>query len=669
MKKQVALILLFAFFVSLFSGCKVFSKPKSVHFEEVKSFTAEEKKLKSDTCITINKILVNPIDRKEIFVFTSAGFLRSEDSGGSWAVLNFPKQDIIEFAAISENGTLYAVGGLGKLYSYSKSGWKYISEINYKVSINCFCTGAENVLYVKSDYWLYRSDDGGKSFHRVKLPGFLDWTGDYKVYVNPFKRSEVYVYSENTLYASEDSGNTWKGLNIPHGKNFSEYPEILSLCNGSANSLFILAGNGTEKKKFAVFSFSGKNRKVIAHNLPFVGKIYANPFDNNELFVYLNGLFVIKNGALLTPHSLLEYPVSVAAIGKGRIIAANYLGKLFVLKKGKGTVDFVGKDNIGVSSVSVCNGKIYAVKNNGIYILKNLASSGTAIESIPENMRNEKSLLPFLITFPEEKCLSVFAEYDNDNCFIISNENGKTKKTDLGNKFITDMVKGPLPFSVLISASDGVYLYSAKSGKLKKIGFDGKEVRLLYVDKNTIYAAMQNFSGTHTLFKSVDYGKTWEPVDSGILKVESDRKDILWGVIPAAIYADGNDIYIANHSEFLGQRNSSVKKGKLKIGLYVSKDGGKSWEYVWSLVKNKDFSVVYIYGVWKYKGNVFVWEETQCEGDKILYSSDLENWKTLKGVPDPAYPFVSCLCPDASSGVLYVGISGGMYSVPLPGAH
>lgn len=152
MKKQVALILLFAFFFSVFSGCNVFSKPQSVHFEEIKSFTAEEKKLKTDTCVITKKILVNPANRKEIFVLTNAGFLHSEDAGESWAVLNFPKQDIIQFATISENGTLYAVRGLGKLYSYSKNGWKYISKINYKVDITCLCAGVKDVLYVKSDY-------------------------------------------------------------------------------------------------------------------------------------------------------------------------------------------------------------------------------------------------------------------------------------------------------------------------------------------------------------------------------------------------------------------------------------------------------------------------------------------------------------------------------------
>ena len=670
MKRQIALILLFAFFVSVFSGCNVFSKPQSVHFEEIKSFTAEEKKLKTDTCVITKKILVNPANRQEIFVLTNAGFLHSEDAGESWTVLNFPKPDIIQFATISENGTLYAVEGLGKLYSYSKNGWKYISGINYKVDITCLCAGEKNILYVKSDYWLYKSEDGGVNFYKMKLPVLLDRTGDYKVYVNPFKRNEIYLYGGIADYVSEDSGNTWKGLNIPHENPFSDYPRLISLCAGSANSLLIIINTsskgGTERNKSAVFSFDGKNWKIVAENLPFGGEIYANPFDKNELFLCSRSLFVIKNGTL-TPHGLLDFPACVAAVGKGDIIAANYYGKLFVMKEGKGRGNFVGSDDERVSAISVCNGKTYAVTDSGIYALKNSGSGESVIESVRGNMPVGKSFLPFIITFPEKNCLTVYGVCDGNSFSIISREGGKTKKTDFGEEFIADVIKGPLPFSVLISTSEGIYLYSAESGKLKKIGFDGKVVNCLYTDKNTIYAGLHDFSSGSAIYRSVDYGKTWVPVDSGMLGIKDREleKDIRENAMPAAIYADGEDIYVSVDFYFFGQQDILIGEGKLKAGLYASKDGGKNWEYVWPLVENKKFPVVFIDKIWKYKGKVFVLEQTQCGGNKILYSSDLKNWKTFNAV-DPAYPRVTSLYPKEPSGILYIGTFGKVYSALLP---
>lgn len=290
------------------------------------------------------------------------------------------------------------------------------------------------------------------------------------------------------------------------------------------------------------------------------------------------------------------------------------------MKEGKGRGNFVGSDDERVSAILVCNGKTYAVTDSNLYALKNSGSGESVIESARGNMPRGKFFLPFIITFPEKNCLTVYGVCDGNSFSIISREGGKTKKTDFGKGFVTDVVKGPLPFSVLISTSEGIYLYSAESGKLKKIGFDGKAVNCLYADRNTIYAGLHDFSSGSAIYRSVDYGKTWVPVDSGMLGIKDREmeKDIRENARPAAIYADGEDIYVSVDFYFSGQQDILIGEGKLKAGLYASKDGGKKWEYVWPLVENKKFPVVFINKIWKYKGKVLFWNKRSAKETKFF---------------------------------------------------
>jgi photosystem II stability/assembly factor-like uncharacterized protein len=99
------------------------------------------------------------------------------------------------------------------LFSLAESGeWRHVTEgLPDEVEVRCIAMREPETIHVGTQHGPYRSDDGGRSWRAMELPGIerLVWS------ILPCDGGIIYVGTQGTsIYRSDDDGESWRQLSV-----------------------------------------------------------------------------------------------------------------------------------------------------------------------------------------------------------------------------------------------------------------------------------------------------------------------------------------------------------------------------------------------------------------------------------------------------------------------
>ena len=172
-----------------------------VHFEKIGSFS------------TVNRIAVDPKDYKKLFVTDNTGLFVSTDGGESWksalsctgfAWINPLNPNTVfvtkcRFRKSTDGGKSWSDIPVFEKYP---AAWSKIVQV-------AFSPGDADTVYAVTDRYIFKSENGGKSWillNEQKLSGIRS------IAINPVNTKEVFALTENGIFRSENGGKTFENI-------------------------------------------------------------------------------------------------------------------------------------------------------------------------------------------------------------------------------------------------------------------------------------------------------------------------------------------------------------------------------------------------------------------------------------------------------------------------
>ncbi|MDP3772231.1 MAG: hypothetical protein Q8Q94_02560 [bacterium] len=219
-------------------GRVVRSDDEGRHFREVYFVSADN--------LNVSDLWVNPASADHVRITTGqGGMLESEDGGATWRVVRWFDDPLVALAiepsvsgsyfVVTDKGTIFRTRDAGVSFTNLEDGLAQIdaggkgepvqpgflnpfSITNLRVrTISAFLKDPSIVgrLYLGLSDGLFRSDDGGGSWARIKVlipPTILPIDA---VAVNPTDANTLYVGAGTQLYKSTDGGIAWNASTFP----------------------------------------------------------------------------------------------------------------------------------------------------------------------------------------------------------------------------------------------------------------------------------------------------------------------------------------------------------------------------------------------------------------------------------------------------------------------
>jgi photosystem II stability/assembly factor-like uncharacterized protein len=185
------------------------------------------------------------------------GLFDSRDRGLSWTI----NQDIRDFGVRAltvapSNSAEFVAGTLHGVMLSSDSGktWKRISDPNNleMQGITSLAIDPKNpaIIYAGTSHLPWKTSDGGKTWQSIH-DGMIDDSDVFSIYVNPSNSNYIYASACSGIYTSENAGDLWKKIaGIP---NTSRRTHVIRLdptqgdtiYAGTTGGLFKSPNNGT----------------------------------------------------------------------------------------------------------------------------------------------------------------------------------------------------------------------------------------------------------------------------------------------------------------------------------------------------------------------------------------------------------------------------------------
>ena len=520
---------------------------------------------------------------------TQRGVYKSVDGGATWKNVLFVNDKTgaaelsmdmnnprILYAAMWEHGRLpwkVTSGGPGSgLYKSTDAGetWQRLKEgLPEEIGKMAIAVSRSNpdkvYALIESDSnkeagGLFVSSDGGKKWSRITNDHRLVQRAWYyiELFVDPKNENTIYVMSASAM-RSTDGGKTWETISGTHG----DFHDLWINPNNSNN--FIISNDGG-----SAVTFNGGKSFSTQSNMPtgqfyrinvdnqFPYRIYGGQQDNTSVSIASREL----NGSGISAASW-----TYSAGGESAFLAFDpddpkfvmgdsYQGTIEVLniKAQAGTnvmaapIQYLGMDAKNVKYRFNWNAPIIWSKHEpgtfyhgAQYLLKTSDMGVTWKEVSPDLTRNEK-----------EKQGRAGGPYTNE---AVGAENYGT---------LSYIIESPHEKGVIWTGSDDGLVYLTRDGgaNWKNVTPKGLEECLINAidvsprDKATAYIATTRYKfNDHRpgLYKTSDYGITWEKIDNGlpvnaftrVVREDDVRRDLL----------------------FAGT----------ELGLFISWDGGKNW--------------------------------------------------------------------------------------------
>lgn len=449
-----------------------------------------------------------------------------------------PQQQNVLFASVFPRGFYKSVN--------SGSSWVKILDRNRNMKIGGYDLEIDfknpNIFYLASHAGVYKSTDGGESWH---LPSFWErYSLILDVEMNPFYPQEVLAVSAmDGLFKTNDSGITWKKLGFDH---ISVY--CLEYDNNQPNLVYI----GTDfvedmdlPNGFCRSTDGGETWEVTFHDKD-VGDFQTIKSDPNQPGVVygggLNKALFKNNYPDAVPYRSLfksqDYGISWECINTG--LKANFVLS-FLIDSHDSNILYVGTE-IGLFK-STNAGTSWQKAGKGIHELK--------IFSIA---LDEKNNILYVGTYMG----GVYKSTDGGETF-------QDISTGITERAFRSLEINPLnPNTMFLACATSLFKTMDNGQSWKRLAIDvldwhgpSRSIKMDPLDTNTVYM-----------------GTYWSVTDSGAGVARSEDGGSSWERkmegLPADVYINDLDVYADSIQHLIFITSSD--------GLYQSNDRGETWQ-------------------------------------------------------------------------------------------
>ena len=148
---------------------------------------------------------------------------RSDDGGKSWRALSgIHGKSVRTLSMAASDHNILVAGALDGVYRSRDAGatWEHISPEGHPDLKNIESTAIDpqnpNVIYAGTFHLPWKTDDGGKNWHRINQ-GVLDDSDVFSIIIDPQMPSVVYASACSGIYKSVNSGELFARIKgIPH---------------------------------------------------------------------------------------------------------------------------------------------------------------------------------------------------------------------------------------------------------------------------------------------------------------------------------------------------------------------------------------------------------------------------------------------------------------------
>ncbi|MER3375960.1 MAG: glycosyl hydrolase [Allomuricauda sp.] len=542
----------------------------------------------------ISRIIIHPTNPDIVYVAAQGalygpnkerGVYRSTDGGKTWKNILFVDEGTgaVELSMDAQNPlVLYAAmwehqrkpnmvisGGEGSgLYKSSNGGdtWTALSEglpkEKGKMAIAVSPANSNKVYaLIESDSnadkgGLFVSNDAGKTWSMISGDNRLVQRAWYyiEVFADPNDEDTVYVLSAE-MFRSEDGGKTWETISVPHGDthdlwiNPKDSKNMVMADDGGATITFDYGENWTLQDNMPTAQFY----RINTDNL-FPYNIYGGQQDNTS----------VKIASLSVGRwSINQEDWHYSAGGESAflgfdpdnpryVMGGSYLGTIELLDMESkmstnvmaAPIQYLGRDARDMKYLYNWNAPIIWSQHepgtfyHGAQLVLRTRDNGLTWEEISPDLTRDQDALQGKGGGP----------YTNE---AVGAENYGT---------LSYIIESPHEKGVLYTGSDDGLVHVTRNGgetweNITPKGLQECLVNAIEVsphDPATVYIATTRYKfNDHTpaLYKSIDYGKTWTNISSGIpygsftrvVREDQERKGLLYAGTEKGLYVSWND--------------------------------------------------------------------------------------------------------------------------------
>ncbi len=563
------------------------------------------------------------------------GIFKSTDKGNSWAKIETQFEDFQVFSIFITKGNDIWVGteGQGVLYLSTDNGQTWENKATGYGSFECWAIGEskDGILFAgDADAGkLYRSTNNGNNWEYLGNIAPLSFVVD--------TNNTVYTGTFNGLFSSTDNGITWIQYNF-----FNNVP-IASVIIDAHNNIY--CGTGYYDSGDGVFfsTDGGQNwrslgltgKEVLSLAFDSKGTLYAG--------TQFDGLFKTSDmGQTWTQHQ-----------------NGIYKKEIFRLKIDNDDNIFIGSEGGGSGFLSYGGGGVFKSTNRGdsfeqvgipISSVRNIVFSGDSLifTSTPSGVQKYNRITNKWknIGLHEVEAIAI----TNGNLlYVATHYDGLYKSTDLGeNWLLTNLTADTLMpvYNVLAINDDTVFVSTSYNLRLTIDGGENWSVRsiitgdskgLFFKNNSLLLTALH--SGSYALYKTTDFGESFELLYSGINTWNFNNP----------VYATENG-YV-----FLVSRGTNLD------GIVRSTDDGLNWEQVLfndklaaTVFANEDGLVI--------TGSIVF---TNSDTNKVLLSTDFGNSWTSFVQPTDVNNSIRDIKQDPMKNLFFGTSSEGLFQVDI----
>ena len=183
----------------------------------------------NDLTILVNTVAIDQYDSKNVYIGTGRGeVIKSSDYGESWQTVGRFDASVRKVVISPQDSRIVFAGTLKKgVYRSVNSGvdWKelenlskdFLSSVNFRDIM--LSKSDAGVVYLASDYGIFRSSDYGDHWVTVNLITPEKDAVINAIAVSPKKSDEIYYVTYTTFYRSSDGGQNWATKKLPSARS------------------------------------------------------------------------------------------------------------------------------------------------------------------------------------------------------------------------------------------------------------------------------------------------------------------------------------------------------------------------------------------------------------------------------------------------------------------
>jgi photosystem II stability/assembly factor-like uncharacterized protein len=503
-------------------------------------------KLDDEDDLVLDHILVSPANPDNLLVAAwninhrDGGLWASADAGRSWKKVDGLRgQSIRALARAPSNPETLVAGTLEGIFRSNDAGltWAQISPPESKeiheVESLAIDPSNPDIIYAGTWHLPWKTSDGGKNWQSVKQ-GLIDDSDVFSILVDPSKPSIVYASACSGIYKSKNAGQLFHKIQgIP-----STARRTRVLKQDPMNHDVVYAG--TTEGLYKTLN-GGKTFKRLTKPEVIVNDVFIDPRDTQHVLLATDRSGVLSSndaGATFVPanegfsgrkvEALLVDAHDPARLLAGVVNDKNY-GGAFISSDGGGHWDHIGEGLEGrdvFALAQAADGTVLAGTSNGIFVL--VSGDHWELRSTLQNVLVKKTAV-----YRKGKRFHVDAKRQGKPLSL----EGRVYALDLsGEAWLASTTAG-----LLTSKDNGA---TWQGGLVLSAG-----------DYLTVAAHRSNFIAARQdeIVASADAGRTW-----------------MLSELPPGLTRIDRVVFSADGTAWLGGRE----------GVYVSKDQGKSWQWI-----------------------------------------------------------------------------------------